>query len=230
MAGWLSVAKVIPVGLLLVLSVACSSGPQLKPETGSLPERVELVDVPFFYLNDPSGGDSALAALLNHHSVLTTPGVVKQRLSDLAGGQEPRKALAVVAGSYDQVVYPLATSLDALIQQVAGGFPVLVQLDKTFSGPGGEFALLVGYDQRERTVVLRRGNVRRLHMRLSDFDEAWAEAGRWAVVILPANNLPAQADRETWMSALRELQMQGRDLAVQRGVSAARAHWPDFRL
>ena len=230
MAGWIVLGRSLCVSMLLVMCVACGSGPQLKPETAALPERVELVDVPFFYLSEASGGSSALAAVLNHHSVISTPGLIEARIQELARGQREREALAVVARSYDQAVYPLSAELDALIQQVAGKNPVLVQLDKSFSGPGGEFALLVGYDRRERILILRKGNARRLRVSLNDFDQQWAEAGRWAVVVLPANVLPAQAEHERWLDTLRALQQQGRDAAVRRGLAAAKAKWPDAQL
>jgi hypothetical protein len=230
MPDFVQVGRMLSAGLLVAVCAACSSGPQLQPETALLPERVELVDVPFFYLNDAYGGSSALAAVLNHHAVIATPGIVETRMRKLAKGKSQQDALAVVARSYDQLVYPVATDLDSLIQQVAGGQPVLVHIEKSFAGPGGEFALLVGYDQRERTVVLRQGHARRWRVSLSDFDEAWSEAGRWAVIVLPASMLPPQPDRVTWLNALRALQEQGRDLAVQRGLLAARARWPDATL
>ena len=110
--------KVLPIALCSVLS-ACTSGPLFLSETQRLPERVELADVPFFQLSDAQGGASALAALLNHHGVISSPGMVGERVEQLASGQTPQAALETVARSYDLLVYPLAGSLDALLQQVA---------------------------------------------------------------------------------------------------------------
>jgi len=223
------VVKLVPVVLFFLL-VGCVGGPQLLPETKRLPERVELADVPFFQLSDAQGGASALAALLNNHGVISSPGLVDERIEKLAKGQGAPAALETVARSYDLLVYPLPGRLDALLQQVAAGNPVLVMQDRLFAGPGSQFAILVGYDQRERTLLLRSGNSRRWSTRFASFDDAWAGAGRWAVLIQPASQLPAQPVESTWVQAARDLQQQGRSEAAQRALRAAHQVWPAAAL
>ena len=61
--------------------------------------------------------------------------------------------------------------------------------------------MLVGYDQRERTLVLRSGNTRRWYTSFASFDDAWAGAGRWAVLIQPTEQLPAQPVKQVWLQA-----------------------------
>lgn len=221
--------RFLPFAVLCLLS-ACSGGPQLLPETARLPERVELVDVPFFQLSDAPGGPSALAALLNHHRVITSPGLVDERMQQLAKGQSAQAGLEAVARSYDLLVYPLPGNLDALMQQVSAGHPVLVMQDRLFGGPGSQFAVLVGYDQRERILILRSGNSRRWHTSFASFDDAWGEAGRWAVLIQPTNQLPAQPVERVWLQAARNLQAQGQTQAAQRALRTARKVWPDAVL
>jgi len=223
------VVKFLPFALLFLLA-ACAGGPQLLPETKRLPERVELADVPFFQLSDAQGGPSALAALLNYHGVISSPGLVDERIQRLAKGQRAQIGLEVVARSYDLLVYPVPGNLDALMQQVSSGHPVLVMQDRLLGGPGSQFALLVGYDQRERTLVLRSGNTRRWHTSFASFDNAWDGAGRWAVLIMPTNQLPAQPLKQTWMTAAQALEQQGRADAAQRALRTARQVWPDAQL
>ncbi|MFZ3155253.1 PA2778 family cysteine peptidase [Pseudomonas sp.] len=223
------VVKLLPVALLFLLG-ACTGGPQLLPETKRLPERVELADVPFFQLSDAQGGPSALAALLNHHGVISSPGLVAERIQQLAEGQGAQAGLEAVARSYDLLVYPLPANLDALMQQVSAGHPVLVMQDRLFAGPGSQFALLVGYDQRERTLVLRSGNTRRWYTSFASFDDAWSGAGRWAVLLMPTNQLPAQPLKQTWLGAAQALEQQGRADAAQRALRTARQVWPDAQL
>ncbi|WP_167360402.1 PA2778 family cysteine peptidase [Pseudomonas anguilliseptica] len=223
------VVKLLPFALSFLLS-ACASGPQLLPETKRLPERVELADVPFFQLSDAQGGPSALAALLNHHGVITSPGLVDERIQQLTKGQSAQAGLEAVARSYDLLVYPLPGNLDVLMQQVSAGHPVLVMQDRLFGGPGAHFALLVGYDQRERTLVLRSGNTQRWYTSFASFDDAWGEAGRWAVLVMPTNQLPEQPLKQAWLTAVQELQEQGRTAAAQRALRTAHQVWPDAQL
>lgn len=223
------VVRLLPFAMLFLL-VACAGGPQLSPETARLPERVELTDVPFFQHSDAQGGPSALAALLNYHGVISSPGLVDERLQQVGKGQSPQAGLEAVVRSYELLVYPLPGNLDALMQQVSAGHPVLVLQDRLFAGPGSQFAVLVGYDQRERTLVLRSGNDRRWYSSFASFDDAWEEAGRWAVLIQPTNQLPAQPVKNVWLQAARDLQQQGRDAAAQRALRTAREVWPDAAL
>lgn len=221
--------RILPVVMLFLLA-ACARGPQLLPETARLPERVELADVPFFQLSDAQGGASALAALLNHHGVISSPGLVDERMQQLAKGLSAQAQLEAVARSYDLLVYPLPGNLDALLQQVSAGHPVLVMQDRLFGGPGAQFAVLVGYDQRERTLVLRSGNSRRWYTSFARFDSAWGEAGRWAVLVQPTHQLPAQPVKDVWLNAARDLQQQGRGEAAQRAWRTAQQMWPDAPL
>jgi ABC-type bacteriocin/lantibiotic exporter with double-glycine peptidase domain len=219
--------RVLPLAVLFLLA-ACTSVP-LSPETLRLPERVELSDVPFFQQSDAQGGASALAALLNHHGVISSPGLLEQRMQQ-AGAVSAQAGLEFAARSHDLLVYPLPASFDALLQQVAAGHPVLVLRNQTLAWPGQQFAILVGYDKRERTVVLRSGNSRRWYSSFSSFNSGWEEAGRWAVVLTPADQLPAQPQLSTWLQAAEALRKQGRDDAAQRALRTARKQWPQAGL
>ncbi|HLA30734.1 MAG TPA: PA2778 family cysteine peptidase [Pseudomonas sp.] len=215
--------RVLSLASVLLLA-ACARVP-LAPETLRLPERVELSDVPFFQQSDAQGGASALAALLNHHGVISSPGLLEQRIQQ-AGAVSAQAGLEFAARSHDLLVYPVEANLDALLQQVAAGHPVLVLQHKTLAWPGAQFAVLVGYDKREQTLVLRSGNTRRWYTRFARFDSAWEEAGRWAVVLAPADQLPAQPQLNTWLQAAEALRQQGRDDAAQRALRTARKQWP----
>ncbi|MCU1717356.1 peptidase C39 family protein [Pseudomonas sp. 5P_3.1_Bac2] len=225
--GWL------PLVFVCLLSSACSSDAPMLLNRSGLPERVELADVPFFRLSDEVGGASALAAQLNHHEVIVSPGLVSTRIEQLpksAAGANSPSALSAAARSYDMLVYSLPANLEALLTQVAAGQPVLLKLDEGFAGGDTEYANLVGFDQRQQIMLLRAGNNRRMHLPFKDFDKAWAEAGRWAVLVLPANTLPAQPDQALWLQGARDLQAQGRTDAAQRALRTAHKVWPDAQL
>lgn len=219
--------RVLPLAVLCLLA-ACARVP-LEPETLRLPERVELSDVPFFQQSDAQGGASALAALLNHHGVISSPGLLEQRIQQ-AGAVSAQAGVEFAARSHDLLVYPLERNFDALLQQVAAGHPVLVLQHKMLAWPSDQFAVLVGYDQRERTLVLRSGNTRRGYTSFARFSRAWEEAGRWAVVLTPADQLPAQPQLSTWLQAVEALRQQGRDEAAQRALRPARKQWPQAGL
>ena len=77
---------------------------------------------------------------------------------------------------------------------------------------------------------MRSGNTRRWYTSFASFDDAWEEAGRWAVLIQPTNQLPAQPLERVWLQAARDMQQQGRGTAAQRALRTARQVWPDAAL
>ncbi|MHA6493572.1 peptidase C39 family protein [Pseudomonas borbori] len=214
--------------VLLCMLGACASSPQLLPETRKLAERVELSDVPFFQASGERGAPSALAMMLNQRRVVSSPGLLESRIRQ-ADTEDARLGVESAARSHDTLVYPLDATLDALMQQVAAGNPVLVLLGGAF-GSSEQFAVLVGYDQRERTLVLRSGNVRRREVGFASFDSAWEDAGRWSVLLLSTDQLPAHPEKDRWLAAAKALQVQGRTEAAQRALRTARQTWSSAEL
>lgn len=219
---------VLCLGLMFITLLLHGCGArQLSSQGQGLPERVELSDVPFFALSDNQGGPSALAAVLNQLGVISSPGLLDQLIteSDRAIG-EP-SGLVYAAQHHELLVYPLPASLDALLEQVAAGQPVLLAYKPLLGMGSAQFAVLVGFDRREKTLMLRSGNNRRSLIGMSRFDSAWASADHWAVVVIPTHRLPPQADRLRWQQGVRGLREQGLEQAAQHAERTGLRQWPE---
>ncbi|WP_286977518.1 PA2778 family cysteine peptidase [Pseudomonas sp.] len=217
--------------LSVVVLAGCASSPTLSPATQKLPERVELTAVPFFAQNAYQCGPAALATMLNQRGQITSPGLLKDKV--YIPGREGSLQVEMVAAarSHDLLVYPLKPQLDTLLTEVAAGNPVLVLQNLGFDWyPQWHFAVVVGFDLREKHIILRSGTTRRLITDFAGFDQSWAKAGRWAVVTMPVNKVPATAEAHAWIKAANELEQTDRAQSAATAYRTATQQWPDEPL
>lgn len=220
----------VPTVLTIMLS-ACAQSPVLSPQTAQLPERVELSDVPFFPQTEYQCGPAALSTMLTQRGVATSPGLLKDQV--YIPGREGSLQIEMVAAAraHDMLVYPLQPKLESILNQVAAGNPVLVLQNQAFDWyPQWHFAVVVGFDLRAKTLILRSGTTRRWATDFAGFDESWARAKRWAVVTMPPNKLPANPEMQTWLKAASDLEETDHKQAALSAYRTATRQWPNEAL
>ncbi|WP_268801140.1 peptidase C39 family protein [Pseudomonas huanghezhanensis] len=204
----------------MVLALSGCAG-SVEPEYKRLPDRVELNSVPFFRGDDYQSAPGALAGMLSAHNVQITPGLVEKPLKLPGGEAALQQSMPHLARQYGFVVYPLDNALQALLAQVSAGYPVMVRVSHgSVWWKEPRYGVLIGFNQRKRTVVLHVGQNRRMLMSFDSFTSAWQEAGSWAILIQGPRQLPAQVDRERWLKAANELAQAGQEQAAGEAVKA----------
>lgn len=217
-----------PTKVVRQLILACWLGVTLAGCAGTpstalqgLPQRVELSSVPFYRGNANHSAAMALAAILSQQGAPITPGLLDQPLNLPTGIDSLDTSIPRVARDYGRVVYPLDKRLDALLTQVAAGNPVLVRYqDGSAWWSEPRYAVLIWYDRYKQRVLMRAGMQRRLVMAFDDFASAWAKEGRWAILVQPPGELPANVDRQRWQQAADDLARAGQELAARQALDS----------
>ncbi|EIU3500045.1 PA2778 family cysteine peptidase [Pseudomonas aeruginosa] len=193
-----------------------------------MPARVELRDVPFFPQEAYQCGPAALATMLGQRGLALTPGQLKDEV--FIPGREGSLQLEMVAAArrHGMLVYPLQGGLESVLEEVAAGNPVLVLQNQAFSWwPRWHFAVAVGFDRERRELVLRSGITRRWVTDFTSFESTWKRSGRWAVLTLPGDRLPATAAAVPWLKAASDSEETGHPKVARRAYEEAVRRWPE---
>lgn len=209
--------------LIACLALAALAGCASPPSSAlkGLAQRVEISSVPFYRGNANHSGSMALAAVLSRQGAPITPGLLDKSLGLPQAAETLQSSIPKVAREYGMLVYPLDARLDALLTQVAAGYPVLLRYQEGsawWSEP--RYAVLIGYDRYKQRVLLRSGMHRRQLLGFADFESAWAKEGNWAVLVQSPRQLPAQVDRQRWLQAADELARAGQEIAARQAVNS----------
>jgi tetratricopeptide (TPR) repeat protein len=219
--------------LLPLLLAACATPPQTKQlilmPDNTLPVRVELAHTPFFPQQRYQCGPAALATVLASHAVSVTPDELVDRVYIPALQGSLREEIAAAARDHGMLAYPLSPSLADLLEETAHGNPVLVFQNLGLPMlPKWHYAVVIGYDLASREILLRSGTTRRWRTSLGTFERTWSRGDYWALVILPAGDIPASARPATYLQAARDLEVSGQVKAARTAYRSATEHWPDL--
>lgn len=192
----------------------------------TLPARVELTGVPFYAQEEYQCGPAALATVLVHAGVTTTPEALVPQVYLPARGGSLQAEMLAAARRHGRVAYRLAPALADLLQEVADGSPVIVLQNLAVGfAPLWHYAVVVGYDLPREEVILRSGSTRRAVMALSSFERTWARGDHWAMLALAPERLPATANEDHYVVSVAALERVA-PAAARRAYSTAIERWP----
>lgn len=183
--------------------------------------------MPFYPQEDHQCGPAALATALGAQGIDRSPDALAPEV--YLPGREGSLAAEMLGATRRQglVAYPLRPQLEDVLREIAAGTPVIVLQNLSLPiAPQWHYAVAVGYDLPAEQVALRSGRTRRELMTLSTFERTWARSGRWAMLALPPDRLPATADAGRYVEAAVALERVNA-AAARRAYRTALARWPD---
>jgi tetratricopeptide (TPR) repeat protein len=192
---------------------------------------VELADTPFYAQETHECGPAALATVLDASGAAVTPDELVPQI--FMPGRRGSLQVELIAASrrHQRIPYVLAAQIDALFAEIAAGHPVLVLQDLGV-GPlhVWHYAVVIGYAAQTQRIVLRSGTTRRLEMRYADFVRSWQKSEQWALVVLPADELPATADAKRYVESIVPLETLGDIATARTAYATALGRWPTNTL
>jgi len=218
-------------GLVFILLLFSSSGCNVwRTDKLSLPadkpEEIILQDVPFFQQESYQCGPSSLAMVLAWTGLELSPDdlTVAVYTPALHGSLQP--SLMSAARQHGRVAYPINGYME-LFAEVNAGHPVIVLQNLGLSWyPKYHYAVVIGYENGGRTIILHSGKnaAERLSGRV--FQNTWARADYWGLLVLPPDTLPATATEEKYTSAVAGLERAGHFEAAIGAYNTALIRWP----
>jgi len=192
---------------------------------GTPPQR-EIASVPFFPQDEYQCGPAALAMVLAWSGLDVKPAELTEKVytASLQGSLQP----AMIAGARrsGRLAYVISGT-ETLIREIAAGHPVIVLQNLGLSWiPVWHYAVAVGYDTPRDEVMLHSGLDARQRLSMPVFQNTWARAGDWGLLVLPPGELPATATEGRFVEAVLGLEKAKQPAAAVQGYRAALNHWP----
>ncbi|SCZ57780.1 PA2778 family cysteine peptidase [Thiohalomonas denitrificans] len=204
--------------------IGCAGAPTL-PASDAPQARVSA---PFFPQTLHHCGPAALASVLGWSGAAATPEQLAEWVY-LPGREGALQAELLAEGRRQgRLTYLLEPSLESLVAELQAGHPVLVLQNLAFGwAPRWHYAVAVGYDLDAGIMELHSGTRQRYRSSLDTFYRTWKRAGRWAVVVLPPDRLPATAEPQRYLRAVIDLEAVGQTAAAKTGYRTALQRWSD---
>ncbi|HEX9182344.1 MAG TPA: PA2778 family cysteine peptidase [Burkholderiales bacterium] len=191
-----------------------------------MPAAAEIAEAPFFAQEDYQCGPAALAMALTHAGRAVAPDALVPQVYLPARKGSLQAEMLATARRHGMVAYPLAPRRADLLREIAAGNPVVVLQNLALDwAPQWHYAVAIGYDLEARALVLRSGTTPRLAMSLDAFERTWARSGRWAMLALPPERLPATTSETAYLTAAAALERVA-PAAARRAYEAALERWP----
>jgi len=191
-----------------------------------IPPRREIASVPFFPQDEYQCGPAALAMALAWSGLDVQPAELTGKVytASLQGSLQP----AMIAGARrsGRAAYVI-TGTAALIREIAAGNPVIVLQNLGLSWtPIWHYAVAIGYDLPADEIVLHSGRNASERVSLWVFQNIWARAENWGLLVLRPGELPATVKESLWVEAALGLERAKQPAAAVESYHAALSRWP----
>jgi len=192
----------------------------------NLPPILELEAVPFYPQSNYQCGPSSLAMALTYSELAITPEALQSQVYTPSRKGSLQMAMIGATRRHGRIAYPIL-GLNSIWPEIAAGHPVIVLQNNGLPWiPVWHYAVVIGYDFMESTVILRSGTTERKVMSFFSFEKTWARSDYWGLIVLKPTQLPAIAREKDYLAAVFGLEKSRRFDAAIEGYQKALTRWP----
>jgi tetratricopeptide (TPR) repeat protein len=212
---------------LMLAGCATSGSMEALRRNSDLPRNHELVNTPFFPQELYQCGPAALATVLTARGIRKIPEELESEVYIPARQGSLQVEMLAAARKHGVVPVIMPPDMENLLREVAAGNPVLVLQNLALSWfPSWHYAVVIGYDLDERTILLRSGTTRREKLSFRTFEKTWARSNRWGFVALKPGEVPAMGEPEPMIRALLDFEKKAPPGSAEKAYEAAVRKWP----
>lgn len=215
--------------LLLALGLSACAGIRTTDlsEIKDVPRATEVTGVPFYPQKDYYCGPASLAMALSWSGEEMTQDDIAPELITPDRKGTFRHDMISAARRHGRIAMPVM-GLENILKENAAGHPVIVFQNLGLSWwSKWHFAVLIGYDLGRDYVILHSGEDEHLQQDIGLFERTWARGDRWAITVLPPDQLPATATLWPALEAAAGLERVGRKDAAHIAYTTILKRWPD---
>ena len=222
-----ALAGVLLFALLFAGCATLESRNLLKNPPAELKPTAELIDVPFFPQEAFQCGPAALATAMQAKGVKISPDDLTKQI--FLPGRQGSLQVEMRSATRRQGMLAVTMSgrIKDLLTEIAHGNPVIVLQNLGLNWyPRWHYAVVVGYDLPKENIILRSGKEQRQVMALTTFEHTWKRSNYWAIVVVPPNEVPKTATRESFFASALEMEKVRQPALAETAYGAALQRWP----
>lgn len=195
-----------------------------------LPVRARLEGVPFFAQREFECGPASLAMAMGAAGVAADPLALVPEVWVPARRGSLQPEMQAAPRRRGLLSVRLGGALEDPLRAVCGGLPAVVfQNLGLASMPFWHYAVLIGYDLEQGTVLLHTGADEAAQRSIHAFERTWVRGGSWAMSVSLPDRFPEGAGQDAIERGLALLERADPG-ASRRGWAAALSRWPDSRV
>ena len=216
---------------IMLLSGCGALAPQSTAIVASPPPGLSLGtalgNVPYYAQTEYHCGPAALAMALNSAGANVTPEMLADQVYLPGRKGSLQVEMLAAARRNGMVAYVLEPKLDDVLREIDAGTPVI-----TFENYGigyfpiWHYSVAIGFDLHRGEIIRHSGALERQPTPLAVFEHFWRAEGRWAMVAVPPERVPATASEARYAQAVIALEKSGQTQRAASAYAAMLKRWP----